>query len=154
MTERQRAIPEQSVRHATSPHRLVNRSNTHPQGRQQETDQEIADVLEIKVRTPRLWRRRWAEASAQLTEAEGEATEAQLAELIAVVLADQPRSGAPPTSTPEQICRIFALACEDPLLSGCPATEWTPTELADEAVQRGIVSTISPRSVGRSLYGR
>ena len=101
-----------------------------------------------------MWRRRWAEASAQLTEAEDEATEAQLAELIAVVLSDQPRSGAPPTFTPEQICQIVALACEDPLLSGRRVTEWTPTELADEAVQRGIVSTISPRSVGRFLKGR
>jgi hypothetical protein len=28
---------------------------------------------------------------------------------------------------------------------------WTPRELAEEAVQRGIVAHISPRSVGRFL---
>ncbi|MGG6270971.1 hypothetical protein ACQ4M3_42290 [Leptolyngbya sp. AN03gr2] len=31
------------------------------------------------------------------------------------------------------------------------SVEWTVRELADEAVRRGIVEQISPRSVGRSL---
>jgi putative transposase len=34
-------------------------------------------------------------------------------------------------------------------------TRWTPTELADEVQQRGLVASISPRQVGRFLkYGR
>jgi hypothetical protein len=45
-----------------------------------------------------------------------------------------------------------ALACENPREeSGRPITHWTPPELADEAVKRGIVESISPRSVGRFL---
>ena len=35
--------------------------------------------------------------------------------------------------------------------SGRPITHWTPPELADEAKKRGIVESISPRSVGRFL---
>ncbi|MFQ5795614.1 MAG: helix-turn-helix domain-containing protein, partial [Candidatus Bipolaricaulia bacterium] len=55
--------------------------------------------------------------------------------------------------TPEQICQIIALACESPGECGRAVTHWTPTELADEAVKRGVVASISPRSVGRFLKG-
>jgi putative transposase len=67
------------------------------------------------------------------------------------LLRDAPRPGAPGTFTPEQICQIVAVGCEPPADSGRPVTHWTPTELADEVVKRGIVSRISPRSVGRFL---
>jgi putative transposase len=68
------------------------------------------------------------------------------------VLADEPRPGTPPTFAPEQIVRIVALACEDPREgSGRAITHWTLLELADEAEKRGIVKSISARSVGRFL---
>ncbi|MCP3876658.1 MAG: IS630 family transposase [Desulfobacteraceae bacterium] len=66
-------------------------------------------------------------------------------------LKDVPRPGAPVTYTPEQICAIVALACERPLDCDCPITHWTQEELANEAIKRGIVKFISPRSVGRFL---
>jgi putative transposase len=47
--------------------------------------------------------------------------------------------------------QIIALACESPSEAGRPVSHWTPAELADEAVKRGIVEEISPRSVGRFL---
>lgn len=40
---------------------------------------------------------------------------------------------------------------EKPEKSGRPVSHWTPIELADEAVKRGIVKEISPRSVGHFL---
>ena len=58
-------------------------------------------------------------------------------------------SGTPPTFGAEQICAIVALACERPSDSGRPITHWTQAELADEAVKRGIVASISPDSIGR-----
>ena len=36
-------------------------------------------------------------------------------------------------------------------MSGRPITHWTAYELADEVVKRGIVVSISPAQVGRSL---
>ena len=66
-------------------------------------------------------------------------------------LADAPRSGAPATITPEQICAIVALACERPQQGGTPLSHWSTSDLAREAVRRGIVSSISPRQVGRFL---
>ena len=50
--------------------------------------------------------------------------------------------------------RIMALACETPALSDRPVSNWTPRELADEAVKRGIVEQISPRTVERFLTVR
>lgn len=66
-------------------------------------------------------------------------------------LQDAPRPGAPATFGPEQWCQIIALACESPEDSGRPISHWTPRELADEAIQRGIVESISERHVGRFL---
>jgi hypothetical protein len=72
-----------------------------------------------------------------------------LVELLAEVLGDDPRSGAPPQFTPEQMVQIIAVACEDPQACGRPVSHWTPRELAEEVIKRGIVAKISPRSVGR-----
>ena len=49
--------------------------------------------------------------------------------------------------------QIMALACEKPEASDRPISTWTPRELADEAVKRGIVEQISPRTVERCLKG-
>lgn len=70
---------------------------------------------------------------------------------ITETLSDAPRSGAPATFTPEQIVQVVAVACSDPEESDRPITHWSPRELADEALKRGIVSTISVRTVGRFL---
>ena len=51
----------------------------------------------------------------------------------------------------EQIVQIIAVACEPPEHSGRPISHWTVRELADEVQKRGIVATVSPRSVGRFL---
>jgi transposase len=114
-------------------------------------NEQIAMRLGINRETARLWRRVWLDAAQLLAAAEEEASEKVLRECIEGVLADAPRSGTPATFTPEQICRIVALACEDPRDRGRPVTHWTNAELADEAVKRGIVESISPRSVGRFL---
>jgi putative transposase len=76
---------------------------------------------------------------------------AQASAPIAVRLSDAPRCGAPPTFTAEQTCAIVALACEAPEASGVPLSHWSASDLAREAVKRGLVPAISPRTVGRFL---
>ena len=49
------------------------------------------------------------------------------------------------------VVAIVALACTPPSEAGRPVEDWTPRELAEEAVKRQVVSAISPRSVGRFL---
>lgn len=100
----------------------------------------------------RKWRTRWGELARRLAHAETTAaSEAQLLELLVAGLRDQPRSGAPPTFSAEQIVQVIAVSCENPQASGREVTHWTPSELADEVVKRGIAPRISPTSVGRFL---
>ncbi len=47
----------------------------------------------------------------------------------------------------------MALALLSPEESERPVSHWTARELAAEAVKRGIVEKISPRSAGRFLKG-
>jgi putative transposase len=75
----------------------------------------------------------------------------ELRQIIVDILHDDYRRGAPATFTAEQVVQIIAVACEDPHSSGYPIRHWTPQEVAQEVVKRGIVSSISPRQVGRFL---
>lgn len=96
---------------------------------------ETARQLGTWRKTVHRWRKRWLEAAAMAT--------------IADRLSDAPRSGAPGKFTPEQVCAIVALACEDPQASDVPISHWSQSEVARQAVKRGIVSSISHGSVGR-----
>jgi transposase len=98
---------------------------------------ETAERLGIWRKTASQWRRRWREAAASASVAER--------------LSDAPRCGAPASFTPEQICQIMALACEDPERLDVPISQWSQSELARQAVSRGIVKRISHGSVGRFL---
>ncbi len=110
-------------------------------------NEQMAYWLDSHRETVRTWRQRWLEAAPALEAAEADGDDKALAALIERILADEPRSGTPATFTPEQIVQIVAMACEDPSASGRPVSHWTPQELAEEAIKRGIVGTISPRSV-------
>lgn len=94
-----------------------------------------AQQLSIWRKTASIWRKCWREAAAAKTTAER--------------LSDAPRSGAPGKFTPEQVCAIIALACEDPKDSDLPISQWSQSEVARQAVKRGIVVSISHGSVGR-----
>jgi hypothetical protein len=47
--------------------------------------------------------------------------------------------------------QIVNLACTAPQACGRPIDAWTPRELANEAERQGIVTSISPTTVGRFL---
>jgi putative transposase len=96
---------------------------------------ETSDRLGIWRKTVSKWRKCWV----------SEVSECKASER----LADKPRSGAPAIITAEQICAIIALACEPPPDSGHPITHWSQQAVANEAMKRGIVETISQRSIGR-----
>jgi putative transposase len=153
VTPRQQAILERIVRRQTSPQREVWRAKVVlAAAASQNRNQQIAQRLHLARETVRRWRQRWAQAQPALTTREAaHSDDAELTDLVLALLADDPRSGAPGVFTPEQIVQIVALACEQPAASERPVSHWTPRELAAEAVQRGIVAHISPRSVGRFL---
>jgi len=109
----------------------------------------LANRLSCSPTTVRKWRARWAAAESQLAAAEADA--ATLATTVASALADAPRPGTPDTFTAEQIVQIVNLACTSPRECGRSIDAWTPRELADEAERQGIVTSISPTTVGRFL---
>jgi transposase len=103
--------------------------------------------------TVRRGRDRWHSAQTRLQAVEATGKPKLLRQAIEALLTDEQRPGAPETFTFEQFLQILALACEAPGESQRPVSDWTPRELADEAVKRGIVTQISPRTVGRFLKG-
>jgi putative transposase len=112
----------------------------------------VARAHQVDRGVVRKWRTRWVELTRKLAHAETTAvTDEQLNELLIAGLQDLPRSGTPATFSAEQIVQVIALSCEDPQASGRPVTDWTPPELADEVVKRGIAPRISPSTVGRFL---
>jgi transposase len=152
VTEQQEAILRQIMRRAKSPQSLVMRAKIVLAGREYgRRNTEIARDLNISVQTVSTWRGRWLAAQEQLSEVESAGDRQELEDVTVQVLADEPRSGAPPTFSAEQVCQIIAVACEAPELSERPITEWTPRELADEVIKRGIVNSISASQVARFL---
>ena len=143
---------KQFAQRKTLSHQLVQRSQLILAMAAGANNSQVAHQLGMTRGTVRCWRQRWLTVGPTLQAAEGDPEqESLLPELLAAVLSDQPRPGAPATFEPEQIVQIVAMACEPPTDSGRPVTHWTPTELAQEAVKRGIVQHISARSVGRFL---
>src|SRR5262249_31896169 len=135
-----------------APHHLVTRARLILHAAAGHNNSHIAATLQLDRGRVRLWRARWRAAAATLAAAEAADPAAiQLQAAIEHLLADAPRPGTPPKFSPEQIVQIVALACEPPADSGRPISAWTARELADEAVQRAIVASISARSVGRFL---
>jgi len=114
-------------------------------------NEDIAQRLQCERHGIGTWRRRWQNAFQRLTVLECLEKPPVLRDAIAEILGDLPRAGCGGKFTAEQIAQIIAVACEPPDKSERPVSHWTPRELADEVIKRGIVTSISVRHVGRFL---
>jgi hypothetical protein len=128
------------VRAHSTPQRLVERARIVLLAAAGVGIGETAQQLGIWRKTASHWRRRWWDAAASAN--------------VEARLSDAPRCGAPATFTPEVICQIMALACEDPETLDVPISHWSQSELARQSMARGIVKSISHGSVGRFLKKR
>jgi putative transposase len=127
-------------RHST-PQQLALRARLILEAEAGLNNSEIGRKHGFSTNSVRLWRDRWLSFAA-----------IPLEELsVEERLADIPRAGKPSAITPEQVCRIVALACELPEESGRPITQWSASEIAAEIIKRGILPTISPRHAARIL---
>jgi putative transposase len=154
LSQMQREVLEGMVRQRHCPQAIAVRARVVLLAGHGLENARIARQLGCDRDLARRWRGRFADAqqrwAGQSQDWDGEVW----TEKIAEILADRERCGAPATFTPEQLCQIVALACEKrPEECGRPVTHWTARELADEAVHRRIVLSISPRHVGRFLKG-
>jgi putative transposase len=152
MTTRQRTCLEQIARRQTSPQRLVRRVKILLALETGVTQCHVMRQMHLNRGTVQMWCRRWCALVPKLAQMEAdEGSDKALTTMIVGALADHPRAGTPATFTAEQIVQIVAVACEDPADSGRPVSHWTPREVAEEVRKRGIIKTISTRSVGRFL---
>jgi len=62
-----------------------------------------------------------------------------------------PDPDARPVSPPDVVVQVKALACELPSESGVPLSRWSTSEIAREAIQRGIVADVSGSTIWRWL---
>jgi putative transposase len=137
----ERQALETLVRRHTAPQQVAVRARIVLLAADGWNNSQIAREVGLEVDTVRLWRRRWRSFQG-----------VALADLsVQERLTDAPRSGRPARITPEQACRIVALACAAPSRSGRPISQWTGREIADEVVGRGIVAALSPRHAARLL---
>ncbi len=151
LSEGQQAVLTKIERREKSSQQQIRRTRVILLAAQQLSNCTIAKRLGLTLQTVRRWRRRWLEVSQAMRTAEDNGDHKQLEQLILDALCDEERSGRPADFTPEQICQIVAIACEKPEDSQRPISHWTARELADEAIKRNIVPSISPRSAGRFL---
>ena len=158
VTPRQRTVMERIVRARSSDAGLVLRIKIVLGGADGMSNSAVIRQYEVGHEAVRLWRTRWQAQRGRF--AEIESTEAVKDEAermrdvdsaIRAVLSDEPRPGAPPRFSAEQVTQIIAVACEAPQASGRPISHWTPREIADEVMKREVVERISPQSVGRFL---
>ena len=150
LSDKQRLLLNRLAQRHTSPQRLVHRAKMILGAANGAGNEPIARQLSLNRLTVRTWRRRWQAAADDLKAAEAaDADDKVLLGRIEAVLDDARRPGAPGDFTAEQLTQIISVACESPEDSGRPVSHWTPRELADEVIKRGIVSSISPRTVGR-----
>jgi transposase len=95
-----------------------------------DTDQEIADDLEVHVATVQRTRRRFA------------------SEGLDAALADRPRPGAPPKMDGKQEAMAVALACSE---APDGRARWSVRLLARRLVELEVVETVSRETVRRLL---
>ena len=150
LTDREQAVLQQLANSRKTSRRCVERATIILRLAAGVPKQAIAQEVGLTRKVVYIWYDRWLDAQDKLSGA-AEVSDNALRQLIDEILADQPRSGAPLTFTAEQVCQIMALSCQKPEDIGLPFTTWTPSELARAAVRQGIVSSISPASVGRFL---
>src|SRR4051794_18580648 len=95
VTPGQRRVLERIVRRETSAQRLARRARIVLSAADGAANEAIGRGVSGGADVARLWRARWAAAAEALLAAEAEGDERALEGVVAGVLADEPRSGAP-----------------------------------------------------------
>lgn len=110
MTPEERDTIERVARSRTEAARTVERARIVALARQGKPAPAIAREVGVGAGTVRLWLKRFNERGLD-------------------GLADEPRSGCPPTYTPEQVGEVIAMALSDPRGLGLPFGSWTLSRL-------------------------
>ena len=132
LSDEERLVLESLARSYTLPYWRVVRAQMVLLAAEGLRNDQIADRLRCRREVVSQWRKRFFEQ--------------RLAGLE-----DRPRRGRPPVFPPEVRAEVIAMACALPAERGVPLSRWSATELAREAIGRGIVEQISGVTVWRWL---
>jgi transposase-like protein len=123
----QRELLEQLVRSHSTPQQLALRARIILQAVEGVGVRESARELGVWPKTVRYWRKRWRQADDKSSVCER--------------LADAPRSGAPATYTPQQICAIVSMSCEKPSDSERPISQGASAKLPTRPYDAALCRT-------------
>jgi len=151
ITERQMDVLEEIVASRTAAVRLVQRAKIILLAFAKNNNEEISEIVDLNPLQVGRWRKRWQLDWERLISVECRESKTTLRREIEKLLSDRPGRGRKPAFTTEQQAAVVAIACEDPEQSNRPISHYTRREVADEAVARGIVESISPSTVGEFL---
>lgn len=117
---------------------------------------ELSTTRKLKISRTKVrhWKKKWKkneEIFETIEKSETKTAQKELEKKLKEFLSDAPRTGTPPKFSAENYCQILAIALESPEKSGRTISNWTQEELAEEAIKRKIVESISGRQVGRFL---
>ena len=148
VTERQFEILEEIVASRTAAVRLVQRAKIVLLAFAKHNNEEVGEIVGLNQQQASVWRKRWRDDWQRLISIECNEPRSVLKSEIQTLLADKPRKGRASKFTPEQQAAIVAIACENPdEESERPIAQFTVREIADEAVKREIVPSISRTAV-------
>ncbi len=147
LTERLMEVLETLVNSSTTSVCISQRARIILLAYQKKLNIEIAEIVSLNPLQVGRWRKRWQTAKEHLIYIECNESNLALRREVESLLSDKPRSGRKSRFAAEQQAAMIAIACESPEESGRPISIWTPREIADEAVKRNIVDTISPSRV-------
>ena len=114
-------------------------------------NKDIAHEEGLEVHFIGRWRKRWATHHQRWKQTDELLRPEMNERLVLLWLNDEKGRGRKNHFTAEQRTKIAALSQELPEQHGLPLTHWTPQCLADIAVKREIVDTISASTVTRIL---
>jgi putative transposase len=150
ISEKEKIILTEKAKGTHTPLHIKIRSKIILKAAEGKTNNAIEREMDINSETVKIWRDRYGGQKEELKKAEAESPH-KMRDLIEEILSDAPRPGTPPKFLDEQVAAIIALSLEDPARLGLPFSNWTPELLQVEAIERGIVESISVRQVGRFL---
>lgn len=153
MSARQHDLLEQERNKQTIARHYFIRINILLRASEGQGNKPIAREEGVSANTVRYWRSRWQDAFPELLEFEKGisnegVSDGALLEKMLELLSDRLRSGCPAQIQMEQKEQIRALSCEAPKDYGILMDKWTHETLAQTAIQKGIVESISATYVG------
>src|SRR5271157_1231426 len=132
LTGREQSALEDMARKYTSPYFMVVRAKAILLAAKGLRNDQIADRVSLPRQIISKWRKRFFEERLDGLE-------------------NLPRPGRPPVFPPELVMQVKALACELPHQHGLPLSRYSGRDLVREVVHRGLVASISGRTLWRWL---